>query len=248
MEKAAALCKMFFSAFNKNEQREAVQSSEDSLNANGDSDGRVESFLQCMRRMVLLLAQSYEPIESSAHHHFSANSNVYSEHMPRPSLISNRSRSTSGGGSGLGSPLSPERRPSLAVADLDDDDKYASSLEMLEDKVYLPEAVRTELSQIEETARDPAQGASLHTLLQFYVELLINHESNLPGLRELSMTACCLFGVRPSSPHLEKEYVMEIMMRRQAEFPQSRANPFGPLGKPRVLITLITSLYCRVCL
>ena len=35
----------------------------------------------------------------------------------------------------------------------------------------------------------------------------------LPGLRDLSLTACCLFGVYPASPLLEKEYITELTVR-----------------------------------
>ena len=101
------------------------------------------------------------------------------------------------------------------------------SLEDLEEKTtFLPSSVREVLDEVEQEGKECQVEPPI--LLQRYIDLIINQESNLPGLRELSMTSCCLFGVQPPAPHLEKEFVMEIMMRRQAEYPQTSLNPFGP--------------------
>lgn len=86
--------------------------------------------------------------------------------------------------------------------------------------LFAPAAVKQALDVIEKKS-----GPSLSQ----YADLLVDHQMNLPGLHELTMAACCLFGIRPTAPVLEKEFVMELMLRRQAEYPQTRAHPFGPV-------------------
>jgi hypothetical protein len=46
-------------------------------------------------------------------------------------------------------------------------------------------------------------------------KLLCTHEAVplLPGLRDLSILACCVFGVRPPSPLLQKDYITELQIR-----------------------------------
>ena len=81
------------------------------------------------------------------------------------------------------------------------------------------------------TSSDTISAAVAAPLLRRYAALLVasSRSGNLQGVRELGLTACCVFGVRPQEPYLEKEYVMELMIRRQAEAPQNRANLFGPV-------------------
>lgn len=64
--------------------------------------------------------------------------------------------------------------------------------------------------------------------LPSYVDLLIECHSMLPGIKGLSMAACCIFGVRPPEPLQEKEFIMELLVRRYATAPHSSAHPYGP--------------------
>jgi hypothetical protein len=52
--------------------------------------------------------------------------------------------------------------------------------------------------------------------LQAYVSFICQNSILLPGMQLLSMTACCLFGLRPPLPELEKQYITELMMWGQA--------------------------------
>jgi ubiquitin C-terminal hydrolase len=193
--------------------------------ANAKRKEKLTAFLRSMRAMVLLLARSYDPeqVQPEPPKYFSANTSSLSEHVPNPS---SRRRSLSESTSSEVGGNHSSKKPSLGVADKKDAEKYVSTLESLEATTFLPAAVRESLGEVEQEGRE--QDIEPPILLQRYIDLIINNESNLPGLRELSMTSCCLFGVRPPAPHLEKEYMMEIMMRRQAEFPQTSVNPFGP--------------------
>eukprot|EP01038_Epipyxis_sp_PR26KG_P004301 gene4301-6097_t len=66
---------------------------------------------------------------------------------------------------------------------------------------------------------------------------LINHRYLFPGIRDLSITACCLFGVPPNWPIEEKEYVTELTVRYLKQYPQSSSNPYGPIGTEWCLIS-----------
>ena len=68
-------------------------------------------------------------------------------------------------------------------------------------------------------------------LLNGIIQLII--EKNLiyfQGIKDLSITSCCLFGIKPILPYREKEYIMELMLRRQVLYPQNKIYPLGPKG------------------
>ena len=67
-------------------------------------------------------------------------------------------------------------------------------------------------------------------LLGAAIDLVVAHVELLPGLRDLAVAASCLFGVRPAAPALEKEFITELMLRGQAQCPQTRERPYGPPG------------------
>jgi hypothetical protein len=67
-------------------------------------------------------------------------------------------------------------------------------------------------------------------VLKEYVSVLNSFQAQLPGLRSLSMIACCVFGVRPLLPELEKLYIFELILRRHEEAPQTKQFPNGPIG------------------
>ena len=73
-------------------------------------------------------------------------------------------------------------------------------------------------------------GVTLCYILNQYIKLVVDHFHSLPAIKELTMAACCKFGVRPNSPAKQKEFVTELMLRHQADAPQSRAAPHGPVG------------------
>jgi hypothetical protein len=96
------------------------------------------------------------------------------------------------------------------------------TLEELQSKVFLPAVISEALDTIDSQATDPP--------LQFYIDLLSTYHTYLPGMRELEMAASCLFGVQPVEPSKEKEFIMELMVKRQSQAPQNRAQPYGPVG------------------
>ena len=78
-------------------------------------------------------------------------------------------------------------------------------------KRYCNPVVLRDLAAIEEVSRGGSSGPSL----QPYVHTICQNYAVLPGLKLLSMTACCLFGLRPSVPALENEYIAELMLWNQ---------------------------------
>ncbi len=170
----------------------------------------VDDFLRQMRTMVLLLAQQHDGLLT-----------------PKAKFSANFS-----------SPGQVRMKTETEDSHADKEDLFPDlSLEDLEINTYLSHAVRDALTSIEHMARTDKENPSL--MVRHYVDLIMTHHSNLPGVRELSLTACCLFGIRPPSPHLEKEYVMEIMLRRQAVAPQTSVNPFGPIHTEWCIISKV---------
>jgi len=167
----------------------------------------LEDFLRQMRTMVFLLAQQYDGVLT-----------------PRVKFSAN-----------FASPGSVRMKVEPEEFEKEDAGLEETSLETLEESTYLSNIVKDALEFIEKNARESKEHPSL--LVRHYVDLIIAEHTNLPGVRELSLTACCLFGIRPTSPHLEKEYVMEIMLRRQAIAPQTSMNPFGPVNTEWCIIS-----------
>ena len=66
-------------------------------------------------------------------------------------------------------------------------------------------------------------------VLKGCIQLIID-DPTLSGLKDLTICACCLFGIKPTSSSKEKEYAMELILRRQSSAPQNKKNPYGPLG------------------
>ena len=200
--RALALSKTFYLGHKSRlQQMQGLRSKES--NPEQQAADELEDFLRQMRTMVFLLAQQYDGILTPKAK-FSAN-------FASPGSVRMK--------------VEPEED---SQADQDDADLVDMSLDILEESTYLSNLVRDALAIIEQTAREGKEHPSL--LVRHYVDLIIAQHSNLPGVRELSLTACCLFGIRPTSPHLEKEYVMEIMLRRQAVAPQTSMTPFGPVN------------------
>ena len=73
--------------------------------------------------------------------------------------------------------------------------------------------------------------------LSYYVKLLSDNYNKLIGLSDLAMATACLFGIRPSTPELEKEYIFELRIRHLNDFPQTKLNKFGPVGTEWALIS-----------
>lgn len=63
-----------------------------------------------------------------------------------------------------------------------------------------------------------------------FSNLIISHFAQLPGMRDLSLRACCRFGFNPSSPLREMEFVTELSLRYLQQHPQTSAHPSGPVG------------------
>lgn len=59
--------------------------------------------------------------------------------------------------------------------------------------------------------------------------LIISHYAQLPGMRDLSLCACCRFGFNPSSPLREMEFVTELSLRYLQQHPQTSMHPSGPV-------------------
>lgn len=66
--------------------------------------------------------------------------------------------------------------------------------------------------------------------LKEYVGLLCGFSHFLPGFQQLSMLACCTFGVKPLVPELEKLYIIDLTLSRQEASPQTKEFPNGPIG------------------
>lgn len=67
--------------------------------------------------------------------------------------------------------------------------------------------------------------------LRGFINLIAEtHAQNFPGFNDLTVCACCLFGVKPSLSSKEKELIMELMLRRQKASPQSKESPLGSVG------------------
>ena len=73
--------------------------------------------------------------------------------------------------------------------------------------------------------------------LQAYVSFICTNLVDLAGVQLLSMAACCLFGLRPPSPLLEKLYVTELMLWGQAVTTQHAHMPHGPEGAQWALVS-----------
>ncbi len=109
---------------------------------------------------------------------------------------------------------------------------------------WLPDSDMQDLSSL----RDPSTGkaavrnAVVKALLELegsckveptlkeYMGLLCGFQDMLPGFKQLSMIACCAFGVRPLVPELEKIFIIDMTLKRQEEMPQTRQFPNGPVG------------------
>ena len=65
----------------------------------------------------------------------------------------------------------------------------------------------------------------------------------IPPCRYVIVILSCLFGVRPALPSLEKEFVTELMLRSQAQCPQTRERPHGPPGSQWCVHTAIQPRY-----
>lgn len=73
--------------------------------------------------------------------------------------------------------------------------------------------------------------------LKEYVGLLCGLSNFLPGFQQLSMLACCTFGVKPLVPDLEKLYIIDLTLSKQEESPQTRECPNGPIGTEWALLS-----------
>lgn len=69
------------------------------------------------------------------------------------------------------------------------------------------------------------------------VDLVIEYQDSLPGLKSLSMTAACLFGVKPMDPLLQQEYIFSLMVKNQMKTPQTSTQPYGPEGSEWCVIS-----------
>ena len=106
--------------------------------------------------------------------------------------------------------------------------------------VFVPPAVRTAISRLEKKFVENSNKKESFSddlylemggLLNGIIQLII--EKNLiyfQGIKDLSITSCCLFGIKPILPYREKEYIMELMLRRQVLYPQNKIYPLGPKG------------------
>ncbi len=139
------------------------------------------------------------------------------------------------------------------------EEENASAINMLnEEKVDVPSISSTEKLLLEDVyllhddpeesgvAPIPALEAFLESLnnipassfsLYYYVKMLTDNYNKLIGLSDLAMATACLFGIRPSTPELEKEYIFELRIRHLNDFPQTKVNKFGPVGTEWALIS-----------
>jgi ubiquitin C-terminal hydrolase len=87
----------------------------------------------------------------------------------------------------------------------------------------------------EDSANDKITGSNHDSsdnnlTLSDYASIVIQFHRHFPVLKALSVIACCLFGLRPPTPSLEKEYIMELLVKHYNDVPHSNSNPYGPAG------------------
>ena len=226
-DKAAALCSAFYQYCAVDKKRRdrdkgsqegptpgkdgsrSSRSSADSPKSSSDEPGGNRTRDNIMRHMFLLLASKNSGAAPEKKKHMRSEGSELS----LPSLAPVHARSAVGG---LASPADQQRSSFEAI--------FASAglaLHAEANLSTLSPALREKILEIE-CSREIS-------CLRAYTQALIDHHVDLPGIKELSMASCCLFGIRPSSPVLEKEYVMELILQRLSESPQTRELPFGPV-------------------
>eukprot|EP01041_Mallomonas_annulata_P000826 gene826-1606_t len=178
-------------------------------NGNGNDSGVNR---MAMRRMITLLSRPPPPSESTR----------------RPSGVGTSLKSSS---LQLGTPIStlPMSLAGTGTGTSNDNDTTDKSVNndmegdvTDEELAQLPSALLKDLQAVEALyGSDPPS--------QAYSSLLSRHYESLPSMQELNICACCLFGVRPSSPRLEQQLVMELLVRHNA-FCRLPDQPYGPPG------------------
>lgn len=96
----------------------------------------------------------------------------------------------------------------------------------------LPMDVTRDLLEIE----DNTEGAS-EAPLGAYIKLISSNANLLPALNDLSLMACCVFAVRPSSPNKEKDYIAELFVKRELDTPFRASQPYGPVGTEWMIVS-----------
>jgi ubiquitin C-terminal hydrolase len=180
---------------------------------------------EIMRKMIILLATKHDPSVVNNKDNINNDTNIKKDDpisMSNNELNENDSTLST---SFTTIPTTDTNSPLIDNLTSTSDDKLILNEEEI---LFLPYSLRIGILKIEELSSPT---------LQEYSNLIIDHIDNLPAIHELSMAVCCLFGIRPSSPLLEKEFIMELMLKRQAEFPQTRSNPFGPIGTKWAVIS-----------
>lgn len=120
----------------------------------------------------------------------------------------------------------PKKSPISALLDLAICSMQASSATMKEKfRKIVPPVLIEQLDQMKES-----------TTIDAFARLIVQHHAILPGLRDLSITTCCLFSVEPLSPLDEKEFITELTLRYLKLYPPSQQRPYGPLGTEWYLV------------
>jgi hypothetical protein len=131
--------------------------------------------------------------------------------------------------------------PSLSSSSPSSDDQLELQKLHLRYGEYLNPNVLRDLLTLEQLPSDRLN-------LQSYVDLICSHSSSssslsssssscFPGFIWLSITACCVFGLQPSSAIVEKEFITELMLWKENETLQSSKFPYGKVGTAWCLIS-----------
>jgi hypothetical protein len=142
-------------------------------------------------------------------------------------------KSKKNGNYSLNIPAEPRLRSSLSTGKQKDSDKSKDALAFSLFPMTLSEIPHrfidalpsVIMESLQEIFKNPSQKA------EHYVALIVHYSSLLPGLRDLSITSCCLFGVEPVSAVEEKEFITELTLRYLKLYPPSSPyRPYGPIG------------------
>ena len=95
-------------------------------------------------------------------------------------------------------------------------------------------ALESDLSALENKSRKSSEGGNI--TIQDYVQLLINHESTLPTLRELHWACCYVLGVRPPTRQDEQGLAVELNLRHASTVGVHCSLPYGRPGTEWCLV------------
>lgn len=148
----------------------------------------------------------------------------YEYHVQRPKVIDVLSPAVPPDGGGEAADCVCKMRQLLGLLSIMDLDGAFDNGDS--EQFIIPQSLEVQIAEVERAVGGDPRGG----WLQLYMQLLCRNYDELPGLRYLSVTACCLFGIRPLHPWIEKDFITELQLRRQAIAAQNSRLPYGPVN------------------